>query len=99
MSTLLHVAGRDLDSALRELVRVLRPGAPLAVGLWGSATPHEGPWGDDAPFGPQRFFSIRTDEGVRAALSRHGSLEQWDTWTEADEVHYQWAVLRTPAPG
>jgi SAM-dependent methyltransferase len=97
MSTLLHVADADLDSALAELVRVLRPGAPLAVGLWGAATAHEGPWGDDAPFGPQRFFSIRTDEVVRAALGRHGSLEQWDTWTSAEEVHYQWAILRTAA--
>jgi len=99
MSTLLHVADRDLDAALAELVRVLRPGALLSVGLWGATTPHEGPWGSGAPFGPQRFFSIRTDEVVRAALSRHGSLEQWDTWTGADPVHYQWAVLRTPDRG
>ena len=35
MSTLLHVADEDLDSALAEIVRVLRPAAPLAVGLSG----------------------------------------------------------------
>ncbi|MEI8412381.1 MULTISPECIES: class I SAM-dependent methyltransferase [unclassified Kribbella] len=33
MSTLLHIADEDLDDALAEIVRVLRPGAPLGIGL------------------------------------------------------------------
>ena len=35
MSTLLHISDARLDQALLEIRRVLRPGAPLAVGLWG----------------------------------------------------------------
>jgi hypothetical protein len=75
---------------------VLRPGAPLAVGLWGGAQ-QEGPWGD-AEYGPQRFFSVRTDERVQSLLGRHGSVEEWAVWETGEPVHYQWAVLRTGSP-
>jgi SAM-dependent methyltransferase len=42
MSTLLHISDARLDQALLEIRRVLRPGAPLAVGLWGDLTGREG---------------------------------------------------------
>jgi SAM-dependent methyltransferase len=96
MSTLLHVANADLDTALAEIVRVLRPGAPLAVGLWGGGRARdEGPRGD-AAHGPARFYSFRADEHVRAALGRHGVIERWETWPGESDLHYQFAVLRTP---
>lgn len=98
MSTLLHIADEDLDAALTEIVRVLRPGAPLAIGLWGATAAQEGPWGG-SEHGPQRFFSLRTDEELLRALARYGALEQWETWAaptgDPSGVHYQWALLRT----
>jgi len=97
MSTLLHVADEDLDSALAEIVRVLRSGAPLAIGLWGDQVGGERLWQDGTSFGPPRFFSIRTDDEVRDMLQRHGTVEQWLTWEDGGSMHYQWAVLRTPA--
>jgi SAM-dependent methyltransferase len=98
MSTLLHIADQDLDRALTELVRVLHPNAPLAIGLWGDQVSGEREWDDGTGFGPPRFFSARTDDDLREALSRHGNLEEWVTWTSGiDALHYQWAVLRTPA--
>jgi SAM-dependent methyltransferase len=97
MSTLLHVADEDLDQALAEIVRVLRPGAPLAIGLWGDATGGEHVWQDDSGFGPGRFFSIRTDTGLRETLQRHATVEEWLTWDDGRNMHYQWAVVRTPA--
>jgi SAM-dependent methyltransferase len=87
MSTLLHVADADLDAALAEIVRVLRPAAPLAVGLWG---------GRDIEERSPRFFSFRSDEKVRTALGRHGTVERWETWESTSDLHYQFAVLRTP---
>lgn len=93
MSTLLHVADEDLDDALAEIVRVLRPGAPLAIGLWGSANGGEQVWEDGTGFGPGRFFSIRTDEGLRAVLERYGVVEDWATWDDERAMHYQWAVV------
>jgi SAM-dependent methyltransferase len=97
MSTLLHIADEDLDAALAEVVRVLRPESPLAIGLWGDQTGGESMWRDGTDFGPPRFFSIRTDDALLGALRRHGTVEQWLTWQGNDSMHYQWAVLRTPA--
>lgn len=97
MSTLLHVADEDLDQALREIVRVLRPGAPLAIGLWGDVDSAERVWEDDKGYGPGRFFSIRSDDGLRAVLQQYGVLEQWATWDDDRVMHYQWAVLRISA--
>lgn len=97
MSTLLHVADSDLDAALAEITRVLRPGAPLAIGLWGDAVGGERHWEDDRGFGPPRFFAIRTDDSLMTTLRRHGTVEHWQTWDGGDGLHYQWAVLRTSA--
>jgi SAM-dependent methyltransferase len=98
MSTLLHIADEDLDDALAEIVRVLRPGAPLGIGLWGDEVGGERVWQDDSGFGPGRFFSIRTDGAMQEALARHGTVEQWLSWRDGDSpMHYQWAMLRTPA--
>lgn len=98
MSTLLHIPDNELDAALTELVRVLHPNAPLAVGLWGDQVDREEHWDDGTDFGPPRFFRIRTDDDLREVLSRHGTLDEWATWSSGTEaMHYQWAVLRTPA--
>ncbi|MEV5962167.1 class I SAM-dependent methyltransferase [Kribbella sp. NPDC051952] len=95
MSTLLHIANEDLDQALSEITRVLRPGAPLAIGLWGASDPTEQAWQDNTDFGPARFFSIRTDPTLRKTLRLHADLELWQTWNDDQAMHYQWAVLRT----
>lgn len=97
MSTLLHVADEDLDQAMQEIARVLRPGAPLAIGLWGDAVGRENVWDDGTGYGPGRFFSIRSDDGLRSVLARYGELEQWVTWDDEQVMHYQWAVLRISA--
>jgi hypothetical protein len=93
---LLHVADADLDDALAEIVRVLRSGAPLGIGLWGDDVGGERVWQDDSGFGPGWFFSIRTDSAMQEALARHGTIEQWRSWRREGPMHYQWAVLRTP---
>jgi SAM-dependent methyltransferase len=97
MSTLLHVADDDVDQALSEIVRVLRPGAPLAIGLWGSATGGEQVWQDESGFGPGRFFSIRTDDVLRETLQRHGTVDEFQTWDDDRSMHYQWAVVTVSA--
>jgi SAM-dependent methyltransferase len=94
MSTLLHVQNVDFDAAMSEIVRVVRPGAPIAIGLWGGPD-SEGPNERDT-IQPPRFFSIRSDERVRAMLGEHGQIERFDTWSEpgTEGLHYQFAVLR-----
>jgi SAM-dependent methyltransferase len=97
MSTLLHVANEDLSVALAEIVRVLRPQSPLAIGLWGDKTVSESAWNGDRDFGPPRFFSIRTDDVLREELQQRATIEKWMTWPGDGSMHYQWALLRTPA--
>jgi hypothetical protein len=33
---------------------------------------------------------------MRPALERHGVVEQWVTWAGSSDLHYQFAVVRTP---
>ncbi|MFC0625803.1 class I SAM-dependent methyltransferase [Kribbella deserti] len=93
MSTLLHVSDADLPNALAELARVLKPGAPLALGLWGHPDWTEGPSGD-SDYGPPRFFSFRSDETLHHQLSTIGQVEQTDRREIEGPFHYQWAVVR-----
>ncbi len=107
MSTLLHVPNSGIHDVVRELVRVAAPGAPIAVGLWsGEDCEVLNPEDLDEP---RRFFSRRSDDTVRRIFGEHGSIEHFRTWSEGVGVesgpgagnwvqHYQFLVLRTPAP-
>ena len=95
MSTLLHLPDSRIDEALVEIIRVLRPGAPLAIGLWGGADREFVVESDR--FDPPRFFAIRSDDAVAKRLAPFGSIESFSTWPSLHdpEEHYQFAVLRT----
>lgn len=94
MSTLLHVPDIDIDRVLAELIRVLQPGAPLAIGVWGGVD-REGTMDDDWTE-PKRFFSMRSDDHLREILERHGTVESFETVMHREDgsEHYQWCVLR-----
>lgn len=96
MSTLLHVPNADFGTAMIEICRVLEPGAPLAVGLWGGVD-REGPNPRDT-IQPRRFFSNRSDDRIRHMLSPFGVIERFETWSDSNVAgwHYQWVVLRMP---
>jgi len=107
MSTLLHVPNSAIDDVVRELVRVTTPGAPIAVGLWSGDDEEVLNPEDDIE--PRRFFSRRSDAAVREIFGRHGVVEHFETWPEGQGAesgpgagqwvqHYQFLVLRTPAP-
>jgi SAM-dependent methyltransferase len=97
MSTLVHVPDRRLDDAVRSITAALRPGAPLAIGLWGGFD-HEG-WLPARDGLPSRFFSLRSHDRARAMLARHGTLDEFTTWPDDRSTwQYQLAILRTPGP-
>lgn len=101
MSSLLHVPNRDLDAVVGEIIRVLCPGAPLAIGLWGGID-REGIWEDDIAE-PRRFFSLRSDDHLRALLRQHFEILEFDVSSPEEglgsKVHYQWCVVTARSDG
>lgn len=101
MSMLMHLDDAELDLALAQISRVLVPGAPFAVGMWGAAELTVGHVSDGEDYGPPRYFHRRTDTMVRERLGRHGDIETW--WTRPSRPgsghHYQYAVVRTFSSG
>ena len=94
MSTLMHVPNVAIAAALSEVRRVLRPGAPAAIGVWGG-TNVEGLHDADA-YDPPRLFSRRSDSRWRDLLSIVGTVEEFEHWSDPSggtEHWYQWALV------
>ncbi|WP_323096735.1 class I SAM-dependent methyltransferase [Intrasporangium sp. YIM S08009] len=86
MSTLMHLEGDDIVTALAEVRRVVRRGGLLEVGVWGGDVARE--WVDEGG----RYFQSRTDAGLLALLAGVGEVTAFDTWSRFDDGgHYQWA--------
>ena len=96
MSVLMHLPDADLEMALAEFARVLRPGALAAFGTWGGDGT-EGPNPDDT-IDPPRYFHWRTDASMRGAVERHARVEAFESWTvpgrSGRPFRYQWCVAR-----
>jgi SAM-dependent methyltransferase len=86
MSTLMHLPGSGFDEAIGELGRVMKPGGPVAIGVWGHTRSGE----RTKPDG--RYFRHRSDEELQAALRVLGEVVAFETWDWFDDGgHYQFA--------
>ena len=94
MSTFVHVPPARVPHALRELVRVVRPGGPIAIGTWGgrdfAAYPE---FGEIRPF---RYFSLATHDRWLASLEAESSVDSFETFSPNgdDGWQYQFAIVR-----
>ena len=95
MSTLMHVPDSRFHQAMAEICRLLVPGSPLGIGLWGGKD-HEGVSLHDT-IDPPRFFSFRSHERTRAMLEEHGTVERFETmdFNTPEGSIYQFVTLRT----
>ncbi len=94
LSTLMHLDAASMARGVDEMVRVLRPGSPLLVGLWGRE--EEGLVIDehDLP-GRRRPFHLRSVEHNRRLLTDRAELEESSRWERASgELDYQVFRLR-----
>jgi SAM-dependent methyltransferase len=94
MSTFVHVPHARFDVAMAELLRVVHPGAPLAIGTWGGID-FEG-YPEFGELRPYRFFSLAAHDEWRLMLGRHAAVERFETFAPDAEQgwEYQYAVVR-----
>lgn len=98
MSTLLHVPDDRFDAAMAATVSLLRPGSPLAIGLWGGVDREF--TNETDHFDPPRFFSLRSDERARTMLASFGTIESFESWpNDRSDWSYQFAVVRVRHDG
>jgi SAM-dependent methyltransferase len=95
MSTFVHVPHDRFDDAMSELLRVVSPGGPLAIGTWGGHDFEGVP--EFGELRPHRFFSLAAHHRWRSMLEGHGRLERFETFppTRPSGWEYQYAVLRS----
>lgn len=92
-STLMHISDADVERALAECRRVLRPRGLAAFGTWGGTNVAKVVDGDH--YDPPRFFSLRTDAVWRDMVAAHATVIEFTTWQVGDlEDHYQWVIAR-----
>ncbi|MCG2620677.1 class I SAM-dependent methyltransferase [Arthrobacter sp. I2-34] len=87
MDALVEVSNTDMYGVMTEIMRVLRPGAPLAIGL------RTGLQGQDTG----GFDSPRSDEMVKSLFEPHGDIRSFTAWDLADGAgRYRFLVLAKP---
>ena len=79
MSTFQHVPDERIDEALAEFVRVLEPGAPVTIGLWGGRDEIVDSTSSTSGLQLPRHFTLRTHDRIRSILRRHLVIEREET--------------------
>ena len=99
MSTLMHVPIARFDDAMEAIVTVLRPGAPLGIGIWGSSDGADREFVSEfAGHGTRRLFSLRTAERNLELFERHVTVEHLAVEDLGpDEWAYHLVTARTPS--
>ncbi len=83
---------------MEATVSLLRPGSPVALVLWGGVDREF--TNETDHFAPPRFFSLRSDDRVRAMLEPFGTVELFESWqNKRGGWTYQFIVLRTDEVG
>ena len=91
----LHIRDAELHAALREVRRILRPGGPFFLGLYGGFD-REGVYEEDT-YTPKRFFSFRTDSRLLGAVREVFDVISVDRVAVEDpdpRLHFQSLILR-----
>ena len=97
-STFMHLPDGAFEAALDEVVRLVRPGGLVQIGLWGGVDEVER-WEDDFQ-DPPRTFVHRSDDVVRRLAGRVLDLVELRTEQTGyrPDLHYQWISGRRRDP-
>jgi hypothetical protein len=97
MSTFQHVPDERIDDAFAEFVRVLEPGAPVTIGLWGGREEIIESASPSSSVGLPRHFTLRTHERIRSILRRHIIVDGEETFAAGgSDWEYHVAAGSTP---
>lgn len=97
MSTFQHVPDERIDEALAEFVRVLEPGAPVTIGLWGGRDEIIDSTSSASGLHLPRHFTLRTHDRIRSILRRHLVIEREETFASgSSDWEYHVATGSTP---
>lgn len=95
MSTLMHVPLDRFDRAMSGLLRPMKRGAPVGIGMWGGVERDVMSEPDER--GTRRLFSLRSADRNRTLLEGHGAVERFDVWDVGPvDWEYHYAILRAP---
>lgn len=98
MSTFQHVPDERIDDALAEFVRVLTPGAPVAIGLWGGRDEVIDSASSTSGIQLPRHYTLRTHQRIRSILGRHLDVQSEDTFlADVDDWEYHVAFGSAPS--
>jgi len=94
LNCLLHVPNRDLPTVLTAIQSALRAGGLFFLGVYAGDN-FEGIWEGDT-YEPKRFFSLRTDEAIQAAVAPYFDVVSFERVTvdHTRNAHFQTLVLR-----
>ena len=97
MNCIHHIPSADLPGVLAGIAGVLRPNGLFYVAVWGGRD-IEGMYENDF-YQPARFFAIRSDESLRAALETAFVVESFEAFLpdeqkDDDGLHMQSFLLR-----
>jgi len=97
MNCIHHIPSDDLPAVLAGIADILRPSALFYAAVWGGRD-IEGMYENDF-YQPARFFAIRSDESLRAALETAFVVESFETFLpdeqkDDDGLHMQSFLLR-----
>lgn len=85
LSTLMHFDEADAACALQEILRTLRAGAPLLVGVWGHDPETYIEDAEEIP-GSRRPFHLRSFKQNQTIMETHGDLERCEKWEGASDT-------------
>ena len=94
MSTMMHVPNSAIDTALKEVARVLQPSGLAAIGVWGGPDVEEYSAMDRNAGRPPRLFSRRSASRWSSMLAAIGNVEEFRTWGDDIDYLYQLALVR-----
>lgn len=99
INCLLHVPKRELPAVLTAVQTVLKPHGLFFLGLWGGVD-SEHVWDGDS-YEPKRFFSLHTDDALRAAVRPFFAEMDFRTLEVGPNpaLHFQRLYLRQQSVG